>query len=177
MGRGGGPRCLALQVCLPACLMSFPSYVPSRLRDCPSAAYIVAGGPLEVVSTSLTRGARHPTADAREGGGGDACRFTGLTPLPPHTVCGFVNDTFPVKWALPLAALLEGPLSVDVRGGRGVAAAEGVAASSLPSKLSPAPLPLPSFECTCGLTCADSPPAGSWTCRALQVMQTPMNGV
>ena len=28
MGRGGGPRCLALQFCLPACLMSFPSYVP-----------------------------------------------------------------------------------------------------------------------------------------------------
>ena len=82
MGRGGGPRCLALQVCLPACLMSFPSYVPSRLRDCPSAAYIVAGGPLEVVSTSLTRGARHPTADAREGGGMLAASQVG-PPSPP----------------------------------------------------------------------------------------------
>ena len=83
MGRGGGPRCLALQVCLPACLMSFPSYVPSRLRDFPPAANAVAGGALEVVSTSLTRGARHPAADARGGhGGGLAASLVG-PPSPP----------------------------------------------------------------------------------------------
>ena len=176
MGRGGEPRCLALQFCLPACLMSFPSYVPRGFE--------IARRPLTQWRGALAlpfprpNSRREAPCRRREGWAwGGACRFTGWTPLPSHTVCGFVNDTFPVKWALPLAALLEGPLSVDVRGGRGVAAAEGVAASSLPSKLSPAPLPLPSFECTCGLTCADSPPAGSWTCRALQVMQTPMNGV
>ena len=83
MGRGGGPRCLALQVCLPACLMSFPSYVPSRLRDFPSAANAVAGGPLEVVSTSLTRGARHPTADERGGGGGRLAASQVGPPTPP----------------------------------------------------------------------------------------------
>ena len=83
MGRGGGPRCLALQFCLPACLMSFPSYVPSRLRDFPPAANAVAGGALEVVSTSLTRGARHPAADARGGhGGGLAASLVG-PPSPP----------------------------------------------------------------------------------------------
>ena len=84
MGRGGGPRCLALQFCLPACLMSFPSYVPSRLRDFPPAANAVAGGALEVVSTSLTRGARHPAAAARGGHGGGLPLHWLDPPPPPH---------------------------------------------------------------------------------------------